>query len=93
MESYSKKDLQEMMKQFNTQFGTNMKTKGSKPQLIQEFKKHLSCKLDKCVVKRSKKIKDVLKPLGPDEGEWLSNFDIMRVMEEYEKLYEQANRN
>ena len=86
--SYSKKDLVQMITEFNKQFGTKMKTKGTKQNLHKEFKKNLSCKLDKCVVKRSKKIKDVLKPLGPDEDEWLSNFDIMRVMEEYEKIYD-----
>jgi hypothetical protein len=88
MDNYSKKDLIQMMAEFNKQFGTKMKTKGTKKDLITEFKKSLSCKLDKCVVKRSKKVQDVLKPLGPNENEWLSNFDILRVMEEYEKLYD-----
>lgn len=86
--SYSKKDIIQIIKEFNSQFGTKMKVKGTKDQMMKEFKKNLSCKLDKCVVKRSKKIKDVLKPLGPNEDEWLSNFDIMRVMEEYEKIYD-----
>jgi len=85
---YLKKDLVQMITEFNKQFGTKIKTKGTKKDLYQEFKKHLSCKLDKCVVKRSKKAQDVLKPLGPNENEWLSNFDILRVMEEYEKLYD-----
>ncbi len=86
---YSKKDLIKIISEFNKQFGTKIKTNKSKNDIMKDFKKHLSCKLDKCVVKRSKKIQHVLKPLGPlNENEWLSNFDIMRVMEEYEKLYE-----
>lgn len=88
MDIYSKKDLVQMISEFNKQFGTKMKTKGTKKDLITEFKKSLSCKLDKCVVKRSKKVQYVLKPLGPGPNEWLSNFDILRVMEEYEKLYD-----
>lgn len=85
---YSKKDLVQMITEFNNQFGTKIKTKGTKEELMKQFKTHLSCKLDTCVVKRSKKIQEVLKPMGPNENEWLSNFDILRVMEEYEKLYE-----
>ena len=85
---YSKKDLLQISREFNKQFGTKIKTTQSRDNLFKDLRKQLSCKLDKCVVKRSKKIQDVLKPLGPTPDEWLSNFDILRVMEEYEKLYE-----
>lgn len=85
---YSKKDLVQIIKEFNNQFGTNIKTNNTKDKLFKELKIHLSCKLDKCVIKRSKKIQDIVKPLGPNPDEWLSNFDIMKVMEEYEKIYE-----
>lgn len=90
MDSYSKKDIVQIISEFNKQFGTKINiNKKSKKKLISEFKPYLSCSLNKCVVNRSKKIKDVLKPLGPlNVNEWLSNFDIMRVMEEYEKLYD-----
>ncbi len=85
---YSKKDLIQMISEFNKQFGTNIKTNQNKNILMNEFKKYLSCSLDKCVIKRSKKIHDVLKPLGSNENEWLSTFDITRVMQEYQKLYD-----
>lgn len=85
---YSKKDLIEIVKEYNKQFGTNIKTNGTKDKVFKDLRKYLSCKIDTCVVKRSKKISQVLKPLGPEPNEWLSNFDILRVMEEYEKLYE-----
>jgi len=88
MNFYSNKDLIQIIKEYNKQFGTKIKTSGTKDKMFKELKSHLSCKLDKCVVKRSKKIKDVLKPMGPNENDWLSNFDILRVMEEYEKLYD-----
>ncbi len=86
---YSKKDLTNIVREYNNQFGTNIKTTNkTKQELYKDLKSHLSCKLNQCVVKRSKKIQDVLKPLGPNQGDWLSNFDILRVMEEYEKLYD-----
>lgn len=89
MESYSKQDIIQMMKEFNKQFGSTMKINHkTKKNLLNEFKPFLSCKLDKCILNRSKRIKDVLKPLGPNQNEWLSNFDILKVMDEYEKLYD-----
>jgi hypothetical protein len=85
---YSKKDLINIIENYNKQFGTRIKSNKTKKEMYNELKKHFSCKLDKCVVKRSKKINHVLKPFGPEQGEWLSNFDILSVMQEYEKFYD-----
>lgn len=86
---FSKKDIIIIISSFNKQYGTNIKTNNqTKPQLLRQLKNHLSCRLDSCILKRSKKINDVLKPLGPGSDQWLSNFDITSVMQEYEKLYD-----
>lgn len=66
----------------------------NKDKLIKKIKKELSCnsKLDFCVLKKEDDFYDILKndfkPKGPiDNEEWLSSLDIIKVMDHYEKKY------
>lgn len=69
-------------------------TSGNKDKLLKKIKKELSCNsnIDFCILKKEDEFYDILKqdfkPRGPvNNTEWLSSLDIIKVMDHYEKKY------
>lgn len=91
--------LRTIQQQYNTAYPTNKITQKEPIKAWNELKQRLRCEKDECFLKQIKNtsVREELKeklfaPKHPEEWksnpkEWLSNYDIMKVMRQYEKTY------
>ena len=98
---YSYTDLKLIAKEYNKLTKYKISTKLKKPQLYTTIQQHLSkeCKTEYCWIQKinntqlKDKLKNAFRPEKPVEWyknkkTWLNTYDILYVMEQYEKLYQ-----